>query len=278
MNDRYSRQSFLGEDSQRVLAGFTVGIVGASGGGSHIGQHTAHIGFGIRHIIDPDICEEHHRHRLVGITSAAVKRGWHKVKVAARLARHVHPEGRIFTHPHRWQDVHEVLRTCHLVFSCLDDYSQREELERYLRRFHVPMIDIGMDVALHEHGHSIVGQVILSMPGSHCMRCFGFIRDELLQLEAGRYGDAGPRAQVIWPNGTLASTAMGVAMSVLLPWHRQLSVAPYLLYNGNTMEIAASPRLQHLEGIGCPHYGAMAGAGDPCFGLPTVQIEAAIAS
>ena len=265
MKERSKRQSFLGDHSDDVLAGITIGIVGASGGGTPIAQAAAHIGFGTTHLFDPDFAEEHHRHRLVGITSAAVKHKWKKVRVAQRLMSRVHPEGRVVPHACTWQEEHEALRSCDVVFSCVDGYLVRDELERYLRRYHVPMIDIGMDVIRHEEGHTICGQVILSLPGSHCMRCFGFIRDELLQQEARRYGDAGERAQVIWPNAALASTAIAMAMSLLLSWHSRLTVAPYLIYDGNTLQIAPSPRLQHLQELPCRHYALAQRTGDLVF-------------
>jgi molybdopterin-synthase adenylyltransferase len=265
MKERSRRQSFLGDESDEILADLTVGIVGVSGGGTPIAQALAHIGFGTTHLIDPDFTEEHHRHRLVGISSAAVKQQWRKVRVAQRLMARVHPEGDVIPHASTWQEVHEVLRSCDLVFSCVDGYLARDELERYLRRFHVPLVDIGMDVIRHASGYAIQGQAILSLPGSHCMRCFGFIRDELLAEEAERYGDAGERAQVIWPNAALASTAVGIAMSLFLPWHSELAIAPYLIYDGNRLEIAPSPRLKHLEGIACPHYGASMRTGDALY-------------
>jgi molybdopterin-synthase adenylyltransferase len=267
MSQRASRQSFLGDESDALLQSHTIGIVGASGGGSPIAQQVAHVGFGTTHLIDDDFTEEHHRHRLIGVSTAAVRHGWKKVAVVKRLMMRVHPEGKVVSHPHRWQEIHEVLRGCDLVFSCLDGYLARDELERYLRRFQVPLVDIGMDVSQHEAGFAIHGQAILSMPGSHCMRCFGFIRDELLAEEAERYGDAGPRAQVVWPNGALASTAVGMAMSFLLPWHTGLAVAPYLVYDGNRMEITPSPRLKYLSGTTCPHYPASSPPGDPAFVL-----------
>jgi hypothetical protein len=97
------------------------------------------------------------------------------------------------------------------------------------------------------------------------MRCFGFIRDELLQQEAALYGDAGERAQVIWPNAALAATAVGMAMSMLLPWHSRLPIAPYLVYDGNTLEISPSSRLQHLNGVPCRHYSPSQRTGDLAF-------------
>jgi hypothetical protein len=266
MKLRSKRQSFLGKDSDQILADTTIAIVGVSGGGSPIAQQAAHVGFGTTHLIDPDFAEEHHRHRLVGITSAAVKHRWKKVRVGQRLMSRVHPDGNVEAHPHAWQDVHQVLRGCDLVFACLDGYLARDELERYLRRFHVPMIDIGMDVVPAERGHVVVGQAILSMPGSHCLRCFGFIRDDLLTVEAALYGAAGGRAQVIWPNCALASTAIGMAMGLLLPWHAQLRASPYMVYDGNDLTISPSPRLQYVAQE-CPHFPRSARLGDPLFKL-----------
>ena len=43
--DRYSRQSFLGPGSEARIARCTVGVAGLGGGGSHIVQQLAHIGF-----------------------------------------------------------------------------------------------------------------------------------------------------------------------------------------------------------------------------------------
>jgi hypothetical protein len=254
MTERSKRQSFLGDDSDAVLAATTVAVIGASGGGSHVGQQLAHVGIGTTHLFDPDFAEEHHRHRLIGISTAAVRRKWNKVDVVRRLMQRVHPEGTVIPHAQRWQDRCDVLQSCDLVVSCVDGYLAREELERYLRRFKVPLIDIGMDVTKVDGGFSIRGQVILSRPGHPCMRCFGFIRDELLAEEAQRYGDAGERAQVVWPNGALASTAVGLAVALRLPWRIQMPLTPYLTYDGNRMEIAPSPRLLHLQGVQCPHY------------------------
>jgi tRNA A37 threonylcarbamoyladenosine dehydratase len=262
IRQRSKRQSFLGENSDQVLDSLSVAVIGGGGGGSHVAQQLAHVGFGNVHLIDHDFAEEHHRHRLIGISRAAVKHGWHKVSVLQRLMCRIHPEGRVIVHPKRWQEVHEVLRTCDLVFTCVDGYLAREEIERYLRRYQVPMIDIGMDVAKVSNGNQIRGQIILSMPGCYCMRCFGFIRDDLLKEEAARYGDAGEFPQVVWSNGVLASTAVGIATSLFLPWQAQQNPCPYLIYDGNTSTVIPSPRLLYLSGTTCRHFDGMAVPGD----------------
>lgn len=66
--------------------------------------------------------------------------------------------------------------------------------------------------------YAISGQVIVSMPGEHCIRCYGFITDAKLDEEARLYGDAGANPQVVWPNGVLASTAVGLGVNLVCPW------------------------------------------------------------
>jgi molybdopterin-synthase adenylyltransferase len=266
VSERSKRQSFLGQKSEAMLAGTTVAVIGVSGGGSPIAQQLAHVGYGTVHLIDPDVAEEHHRHRLIGISTAAVRRAWKKVDVLRRLMFRVHPQGRVIPHRAHWQEVHEVLRTCDIVFACVDGYAARDEIERYLRRYQVALIDIGMDVKRVEEGYLICGQIIVSLPGKHCMRCFGFIRDDLLAEEARRYGDAGDAPQVVWPNGTLASTAVGMATAMILPWHSGQTLSPYTEYDGNRFELMPSPRLRHLRGLTCGHYDSTVTPGDLVLG------------
>ena len=49
--ERFSRQSFLGSDSEERIARCTIGVPGLGGGGSHVIQQLAHIGFQrLRHL------------------------------------------------------------------------------------------------------------------------------------------------------------------------------------------------------------------------------------
>jgi hypothetical protein len=136
---------------------------------------------------------------------------------------------------------------------CLDSFKERDELERFCRQNLVPYIDIGMDViGLDNHFH-IVGQVALSMPGLACLRCMGIITEKAICDEVQRYGDAGPRPQVVWPNGLLASTAVGIAVGLLCPWHRDHSEVTYLEYDGNQHTLTPSPRIAYLPKE-CSHH------------------------
>src|SRR3546814_8395938 len=70
----YSRQSFLGPDSDQALEAATIGFGGLGGGGSHAVQQAAHLGIGNFVLDDPDAIEDSNLNRLVGGTALDVKR------------------------------------------------------------------------------------------------------------------------------------------------------------------------------------------------------------
>lgn len=119
----------------------------------------------------------------------------------------------------------------------MDSFSERQQIESAARRYLIPYIHIGMDV--HDLGNqfAISGQVILSMPGELCMQCMGFLRDDLLAREAANYGAAGSRPQVIWPNGVLASLAVGIFVQLMTPWHKNHRQVWYLEYDENSQTV-----------------------------------------
>lgn len=63
---RFARQSFLGADAEERIARVTIGVPGLGGGGSHIVQQLAHIGFQRYVLYDDDVVEESNLNRLVG--------------------------------------------------------------------------------------------------------------------------------------------------------------------------------------------------------------------
>ena len=63
---RFTRQSFLGQDSQTAIEGAAIGIVGLGGGGSHILQQCAHLGVRRFRLFDADAVDHTNLNRLVG--------------------------------------------------------------------------------------------------------------------------------------------------------------------------------------------------------------------
>lgn len=263
--NKHKRQSFLGKESEESLKNLRIAIVGLGGGGSHIAQQLAHIGIGNLFLFDFDAIDKEgtNLNRLVGATETDVEEGTLKTDIARRLINGIDTSINIITFNTSWQDNHEVLRRCDVIFGCVDSLLQRRDLEAAARRFLSPYIDIGMDVHEIRGKYVISGQVALSMPGQSCMQCLGILRENLLAEEAARYGVAGSRPQVIWSNGVLASSAVGVFMQLVTSWGEN-RIAPVLLeYDGNLHTIKPSNKLQYLSEIECCHYSDEQQIGDP---------------
>lgn len=249
----YDRQSFLGEKSTFLFENVRVGVIGYGGGGSHIGLQLAHIGVINQVIFDHDHIEASNLNRLVG--------GWHedlpksvaKIEIAKRTIENVLPVAKTLCIPTRWQDNPEILQGCDIVVGCVDSFLEREQLEAECRRYLIPMVDIGMDVRNLDGKSSMSGQVILSMPGGPCMHCFGFLTTEKLGFEAAKYGKVGGRPQVVWPNGVLASTAVGIIVDIITGWTGQKEKDVYLSYDGNQGSLIDHIRLKYTPKI-CTHY------------------------
>ena len=264
IDERFSRQSFLGNDAQRRITSCTVGIVGLGGGGSHIAQQLAHIGFMDYVTYDPDIAKDVNQNRLVGLLEADIVAAQPKTEITRRMIHGIQPQARVETLQERWQDNPAPLRRCNIIFGCVDGLAERRELEACARRYLIPYIDIGLDV--HQAGDApptMAGQVILSMPGDPCMACMGFLSERGLAEEAARYGAAGVRPQVVWANGVLASLAVGIAVDLVTDWTGALRNFQYLSYHANEGLVKPHVRADYTPKE-CIHY-PLEQIGDPIF-------------
>jgi hypothetical protein len=262
---RFERQSFLGADSESVLNKATLGLVGLGGGGSHIVQQTGHLGIGGYVLVDPDHITDTNTNRLIGGRLADLETDTKKVPIAERQIRGLVEEPRIIPVIDTWHSATAELRHCDIIVGAVDSFIEREQLERFARRHLIPYIDIGMDV--HDLGNKqylISGQVILSMPGKPCLRCAGLITDERLALEASKYGAAGSRPQVVWSNGVLASTTVGLITQLLTPWFKGPPEFVYLDYDGNRGTITPNDRMNLFHDKVCKHHPPEE-TGDPLF-------------
>ena len=257
----YSRQSFLGANCPLILGNAKIGLVGYGGGGSHYGQQFGHIGIGNFVVVDDDVIEESNRHRFVGsepddIDADDPSNSMAKVDIARRQILRGNPNAVVTALRCRWQDATNALAECDIIFGAVDSFAQRDELERFCRRNLIPYIDIGMVVTKLDNGDfAISGQVVQSLPGSHCLRCCNIVTDDRIADEADQYGDAGSEPQVIWPNGVLASTAVGFGVALLTPWCRSERRLRWLTYDGNVGTLT-EPKIvsEYLAGTSCPHH------------------------
>ena len=268
---RSVRQNFLGADSDAIFAGLTVGVVGLGGGGSHIVQQLAHVGVGGIVCVDPDIAEDSNLNRLVGGTSQDAINSVEKVAIARRVVAGLIDNPRLKTFARKWQDATEALAECDIIIGGLDTYRERSELESFCRRLLIPYIDMGMDVHKVGDHFAIGGQVILSSPGASCLWCLGILTEDRLTLEAQNYGDAGGKPQVVWPNGVLASLAIGLLVQLFAPWMPDPTDTAYLEFDGNRHQVSTSNRLNAIRCQPCKHYPDDQ-TGDPLFDIRAMSI------
>ena len=263
-SNAYSRQSFLGPNSELIFRETTAAIVGLGGGGSHIAQQLGHIGVGTFVLIDPDSIELSNLNRTVGARRWDVLLRRRKARIARRLIRSINPAARVVARCVRWQHALEWLRGVDIIFGCLDGLQERSQLEAFARRYVIPYVDIGMDIHKLQPGYALSGQVIVSLPGGACMRCMRFLTDARLAAEGGpgNYGDAGGRPQVVWPNGVLASVAVGAFVQLFTPWHPGTQTSNYIEYEGNGQTVSVSNLLLGVDLASCPHYW-VTDVGDP---------------
>jgi len=190
------RQSFLGQRSPQTIQAARIAVIGLCGGGSHVSQQLAHIGFSNILLVDHDRADDTNINRMVGLTANAVANKAYKTDVIAREIMAINPQANVQKMTCKWQECEQILRECNAIIGCVDSFGQREQIERFSRRFMIPYIDVGMDVSGQEGRYFITGQSILSLPGHACMRCMGFLTEEVLAREAGKYGAAGGKPQV----------------------------------------------------------------------------------
>lgn len=252
--ERYTRQSFLGATSQEVFETCVIGIIGLGGGGSHIIQQLAHIGFTKLVIYDDDVVEETNLNRLIGAKSMDVLAETPKLHIAKMMILGLLPHASIEAYGCAWQEKPEPLRKCHIIFGAVDTFQGRSEIEAFARRYMINYIDIGMDVHEGTDKPLMTGQVILSMPGFPCMRCLGFLTEERLAQEAAKYGATGGRPQVVWPNGLLASLAVGIAVDILTDWSGKIREQVYMDYDAGRMTVSPHPVSRRIREVVCPHY------------------------
>jgi molybdopterin-synthase adenylyltransferase len=213
-------------------------------------------------LVDHDTANDTNLNRMVGLTKKDVDIEAPKTEVMKRLVKSINPDTDVQPFPVQWQYCTEHLKRCTAIFGCVDSYGQRDQLERFARRHMIPYIDVGMDVHGSNGAFHLTGQVILSLSGQACMRCMGFITEELLAKEAQAYGAAGGKPQVVWPNGVLASTAVGQLISLLTPWHPDLSPSLYLEYDGNRFTVSPSQKLTYIDRASCTHFSGADTLGD----------------
>jgi molybdopterin/thiamine biosynthesis adenylyltransferase len=167
-NDRYSRQTFLGDHAQQALEACAIAVVGLGGGGSHVVQQLAHLGVRHMHLFDADKAELSNLNRLVSASLSDVSAATPKVEISRRMIERIDPAADVTLHECIWQNAADGIKTCDVIISCVDSFVARQDLEATARRYMIPIVDIGMDVFLSAHCRLAGLGVVAHRPGPRC--------------------------------------------------------------------------------------------------------------
>lgn len=248
----------FGEDAFRRLRSAKVGIVGCGGGGSHVVQQLTYLGVGALVLIDADVVEETNLNRLIGATPAHSHRslfervlhrglgdvGRLKVDVMKRLVASVDDTINVETYPTHFptRETVEALRQCDIIVAGVDKLQVRDDLNRLCKRYLIPLLDIGLEIApgAADSGTvaAITGRMTKVLADGPCLRCQGVISDAKLTAERdgqpmGYTGAARiPDPAVVTLNGIVASIAATEVLQFLTGFAGASSPSCGWMYDG----------------------------------------------
>jgi molybdopterin/thiamine biosynthesis adenylyltransferase len=235
----------IGPKGDATLAEARVAVVGISGGGSHVVQQLAHSGIGTIIPIDDDTIDETNLGRVVGATYHDIGKTL-KTDLAERAANAIDPEIVVDKEEGRFPSAKTIaaLKSADVIVSCVDTFRAREAINLFSRRYMIPLVDIGMTIK--SRGERLAradGQLIVSIPGQPCLRCW-FLTDAVLEREqrerpAGY--DRNPEAvgdpQVVSMNGVLASEACNCVLDLLTGYSGGERGPRWWLYEGRSGQL-----------------------------------------
>jgi hypothetical protein len=173
----------FGDAVQQLLRGLHVGIVGAGGTGSPMGEQLIRSGVGQLTVVDYQNLEDTNVTRVYGSTMRQV--GQKKVDVLADNAKRIG----LGTVVHRITtkvDRHalERLQACDIIFSCTDDHSGRFDVSRLAYWCLIPVFDLGAQLdPVTSLQQGIYSRVDVEMPGTSCPQCTGLSDPEQMLAE-----------------------------------------------------------------------------------------------
>lgn len=180
------QQLALGPHGQQQLRSTRIGIIGIGGTGSGVMVPAAHLGIGEIVIIDPDRIEPSNISRILGATTKDV--GRFKVDVLKDYVDRLGLNIEVTALPKAVEGGKEteILRSCDILFSCVDRETPRAILNRLAYDASIPIIDMGTAFRLNELGHvsDSAGRVVVLGPDRPCMACWGDLDPETLRIES----------------------------------------------------------------------------------------------
>ncbi len=181
--DRHVRA--FGEDLPRLLRALHVGVVGAGGTGSAVGEQLVRLGIGRLSLFDGDDLEVSNVTRVYGSSTSDV--GRNKADVVGAHLKRIGLTDKIEIYPEYIlvESVARQLLSCDVVFGCTDKETPRAILVQLALHYLIPVFDLG--VKIDSSGgviRDVTGRVTALVPGEACLLCRGRISPDAIRLES----------------------------------------------------------------------------------------------
>lgn len=144
----------FGKGTFQALRGLKVGVVGCSGTGSIVAELLARNCVGSMVLVDADRVEEKNLNRILNSTARDARVSALKVDVIGRAIQKMGMKTKIQkiaadTYDHQ---VRESLKSCDVLFGCVDSYNGRYHLECISTAYLIPYFDVGVHLDADESG------------------------------------------------------------------------------------------------------------------------------
>lgn len=271
LKDRASRQILaFGVQGQELLSKTSVAIIGLGGLGSQVAQQLAYLGVRDFILVDFDRVQPENLNRIVGARPEDV--GKSKVDVAARMIKSIADKEPLkiskYERDLRDIDVLTKLKTCDLIFGCVDRDGPRLILNELALSYMFPYIDsaFGIDTkggVIKEAG----GRVVLVVPDGPCLLCCKEIdineasydlslpEERKFQEERGYISGADvPSPSIISLDGIIASIAVTEFLALVTGFRpaKQYSCYNLMTQTLNQRLVKCNPKCVHcsIKGMG----------------------------
>lgn len=174
------------------------------------------MGVGQIFICETDIVKEVNLSRQEAAGPSNV--GAPKAEVTAAGMRHANPTVNVVIVPERFPGIrsHILLRNVDVIMSCVDSAAARHEVNKFSRRFLIPVLDVGATIRRTDDRLDLIaGHTVRVLPDGACLECEGLTTPALRERELDGHGvpywegdDAIGAPQIMSVNGVLASLAV----------------------------------------------------------------------
>lgn len=269
--ERHHRQiPLIGAQTQELLAGLSVVIVGLGGLGSFVALELAHLGIGHLILIDPDTIEETNLNRLLGATLDDVGRS--KVDVFCEMIKRIAPEMKTTAMA---LSIFENAALAHaksadVIMGCVDNHGARLMLNHLSVRYVIPLLDAGTGARLASDSSEarVGGQVQLVAPGTGCLECRGFIDARRAAFDlaspdfqeyerAHGYGTDDPAPSVVFLNGVVASVQVAELVRLITAGGDDSSANSIVVYDALAKRMFAASSRAPADCVTCGADGAV---------------------